>query len=229
MAMDQKKIDEIMRKIDSGREYRRMLEVRVKEPEGEDEENYSVEGYACTFNEPYELLNWGDYIVREQIDPHAFDECDMSDVIMQYDHAGRVFARNSNGTLKLETDDHGLHVDADLGGTETGRQLHEEIKGGYTNKMSFGFTIAEDKREVTTDHVANVTIVLRTITKIRKLYDVSAVSLPANDGTEISARSYADGVIAELEAERLKSIAIQEARAKALAAINKYTKEVSND
>ena len=229
MAMDQKKIDEIMRKIDSGREYRRMLEVRVKEPEGEDEENYSVEGYACTFNEPYELLNWGDYIVREQIDPHAFDECDMSDVIMQYDHAGRVFARNSNGTLKLETDDHGLHVDADLGGTETGRQLYEEIKGGYTNKMSFGFTIAEDKREVTTDHVANVTIVLRTITKIRKLYDVSAVSLPANDGTEISARSYADGVIAELEAERLKSIAIQEARAKALAAINKYTKEVSND
>ena len=226
MATDQKKIDEIMRKIDSGREYRRMMEVRVKESEDENEESYGVEGYACTFNEPYELLNWGDYIVREQIDPHAFDECDMSDVIMQYDHAGRVFARNSNGTLQLETDDHGLHMAADLGGTEIGRQLHEEIKGGYTNKMSFGFTISEDKREVTNDHDANVTIVLRTITKIRKLYDVSAVSLPANDGTEISARSYADGVIAELEAERLKSIAIQEARAKALAAINKYTKEV---
>lgn len=226
---DQKKIDEIMRKIDSGREYRRMMEVRVKESESEDEESYGVEGYACTFNEPYELLNWGDYIVREQIDPHAFDECDMSDVIMQYDHAGRVFARNSNGTLQLEVDDHGLKMAADLGGTEIGRQLYEEIKGGYTNKMSFGFTISEDKREVTNDHDANVTIVLRTITKIRKLYDVSAVSLPANDGTEISARSYADGVIAELEAERLKSIAIQEARAKALAAINKYTKEVSND
>ena len=205
MATDQKKIDEIMRKIDSGREYRRMMEVRVKESEDENEESYGVEGYACTFNEPYELLNWGDYIVREQIDPHAFDECDMSDVIMQYDH---------------------LKMAADLGGTEIGRQLHEEIKGGYTNKMSFGFTISEDKREVTNDHDANVTIVLRTITKIRKLYDVSAVSLPANDGTEISARSYADGVIAELEAERLKSIAIEEARAKALAAINKYTKEV---
>ena len=226
MATDQKKIDEIMRKIDSGREYRRMMEVRVKESEDENEESYGVEGYACTFNEPYELLNWGDYIVREQIDPHAFDECDMSDVIMQYDHAGRVFARNSNGTLQLEVDDHGLKMAADLGGTEIGRQLHEEIKGGYTNKMSFGFTISEDKREVTNDHDANVTIVLRTITKIRKLYDVSAVSLPANDGTEISARSYADGVIAELEAERLKSIAIEEARAKALAAINKYTKEV---
>ena len=151
---DQKKIDEIMRKIDSGREYRRMMEVRVKESESEDEESYGVEGYACTFNEPYELLNWGDYIVREQIDPHAFDECDMSDVIMQYDHAGRVFARNSNGTLQLEVDDHGLKMAADLGGTEIGRQLHEEIKGGYTNKMSFGFTISEDKREVTNDHDA---------------------------------------------------------------------------
>lgn len=227
--MTQDKLDKLLQRIDSGREYRRMMEVRVKDPENEDEENYGVEGYACTFNEPYELINWGNYIVREQIDPHAFDECDMSDVIMQYDHAGRVFARNSNGTLQLETDDHGLKMTADLGGTEIGRQLHEEIKGGYTNKMSFGFKISEDKREVTTDHVANVTIVLRTITKIRKLYDVSAVSLPANDGTEISARSYADGVIAELEAERLKSIAIQEARAKALATINKYKKEVSND
>ena len=95
--------------------------------------------------------------------------------------------------------------------------------------MSFGFVISEDRREVTNDHDANVTRVLRTITKIRKLYDVSAVSLPANDGTEISARSYADGVIAELEAERLKSVAIQEARAKALATLNKYKKEVTND
>ena len=227
--MEQKKIDEILRKIDAGREYRRMMEIRVKESEEEDKESYAVEGYACTFNQPYELLNWGDYIVNEQIDPHAFDECDMSDVIMQYDHMGRVFARNSNGTLKLETDDHGLHIEADLGGTETGRQLFEEIKGGYTNKMSFGFVISEDKREVTNDHDANVTTVLRTITKIRKLYDVSAVSLPANDGTEISARSYCDGVIAELEAERLKRVAIQEARAKALATLNKYKKEVTND
>ena len=226
--MEQNKMDKILQKIDSGREYRRM-EIRAKEVDDQTKEEGKVDGYASTFNEPYELLTFDGYTVREQIDPHAFDECDMSDVIMQYDHQGRVFARNSNGTLQIKTDEHGLYMEADLSGTEIGRQLFEEIKGGYTTKMSFGFTVDEDKREIT-ENVADGTVdVLRTITKIRKLYDVSAVSLPANDGTEISARSYSDGVIAELEAERLQRKAKEEARAKALAALNKYHKEVSND
>lgn len=227
--MEQNKLEKLMEKIGNGREYRRM-EIRALEPEGDEQDpKYEVDGYACTFSEPYELYSFSGYTVREQIDPHAFDECDMSDVIMQFDHQGRVYARNSNGTLELSTDNHGLHMRADLGGTETGRQLYDEIKGGYITKMSFGFTVDEDKREVTEDRTTGAVDVLRTITKIRKLYDVSAVSLPANDGTEISARSWCDGVIAELEAERLKSVAIQEARAKALAAINKYHKEVTNE
>lgn len=242
--MEKKKIDKILEKIDSGREYRQMT-IRVKseeeEPDDKEEEpdkdddkddydekkSYTVEGYASTFNEPYELYSFDGYTVREQMDPHAFDETDMSDVIMQYDHQGRVYARNSNGTLAVSTDDHGLHMEANLGGTEAGRQLYEEIKGGYTTKMSFGFKVDKDKREITENVETNTVDVLRTITKVRKLYDVSAVSLPANDGTAISARSYCDGVIAELKAERLKSVAIQEARAKALAAINKYHKEVT--
>ena len=227
-TLEQKKIDKIMEKISAGREYRRM-ELRVKHSDEEPDEKYEVEGYASTFNEPYELYSFDGYTVREQIDPAAFDECDMDDVIMQYDHQGRVFARTSNETLEVKTDDHGLFMSARLGGTELGRQVYDEIKGGYTSKMSFGFTIDEDKREVTYNRADNTVDVLRTITKIRKLYDVSAVSLPANDGTEISARSYCDGVIAELEAERLKRVAIEEARAKALAAVNKYKKEVSDD
>jgi len=224
--MEQKKMDKILRKIEAGREYRRM-EVRAKAVEEENPEpSYKVEGYACTFNEPYELLSFDGYTLREQIDPHAFDECDMSDVIMQFDHQGRVFARQSNGTLELKADDHGLFIAADLGGTEAGKQLYDEIRGGYITKMSFGFTVDEDKREITENKEDGTVDILRTITRNRKLYDVSAVSLPANDGTEISARNWCDGVIAEFEAERLKSIAIQEARAKALAAINKYHKEV---
>lgn len=223
--MEQKKMDKILQKIDAGREYRRM-EVRAKAEEESPEPSYKVEGYACTFNEPYELLSFDGYTLREQIDPHAFDECDMSDVIMQFDHQGRVFARQSNGTLELKADDHGLFIVADLGGTEAGKQLYDEIRGGYITKMSFGFTVDEDKREITENKEDSTVDILRTITKNRKLYDVSAVSLPANDGTEISARNWCDGVIAEFEAERLKSIAIQEARAKALAAINKYHKEV---
>lgn len=198
----------IQQKLDEGRQYRRVAEIRT------DDNDMIVEGYACTFNEPYVLFRDGSYTVREQIDPAAFDEADMSDVIMQYDHEGRVFARLSNNTLSLETDDHGLHIRADLGGTETGRQLYEEIKGGYTDKMSFGFTVEEDARVTTENKETGTTDVLRTITRIRKLYDVSAVSLPANSATEISARSYSEGVIAELAEEHRKCEEIERHRQK---------------
>ena len=133
----------------------------------------------------------------------------MGDVIMQYDHQGRVFARTSNNTLATEPDDKGLHIRAKLGGTEIGRQLYEEIDGGYTTKMSFGFKVEEDRRDKAEKEDGTIEI-LRTITKISKLYDVSAVSLPANDATSISARSYGEGVIAEVREE----IAAQEERAK---------------
>lgn len=185
----------IQEKINNGREYRKM-ELNIQEPE-----SYNVRGYATTFNEKYTLWDDGDFRVDEQVDPHAFDECDMRDVIFQYDHEGRVFARTSNDTLKLTPDAHGLEVNAYLGGTEIGRNLFEEIKGGYTSKMSFGFHVEAD--EIKEEEVDGKVIYTRTITKINKLYDVSAVSLPANDGTEISARSLKDGAIAKLEAERL--------------------------
>lgn len=194
-------------KLNGGREYRNMrLSVRSAEQDaGADQAHQMiVEGYATTFNEQYVLYEGRYYKIVEQIDPHAFDECDMSDVIMQYDHEGRVYARTKNSTLTLATDSTGLKVTADLGGTELGRQLYDEIRNGYTDKMSFGFVVGEDKREETTDHMNDVTTVLRTITKITKLYDVSAVSLPANDATSISARKYSDGVIEGIKAERLE-------------------------
>lgn len=170
-------------------------EYRSAQPfEATDEESYLVEGYASTFD-PYVLFDDGETRIWEQIDPHAFDETDMVDVIMQYDHEGRVFARKSNGTLELNVDDHGLKVRADLSRTESARQLYEEIKSGMITQMSFAFTINEDAYDKQ-EH-------LRTITKIRKLYDVSAVSIPANPGTEISARSFVDGVIDAERAERL--------------------------
>ena len=193
--------DKVLEKIVNGRQYRNMLEIRAQG----DTEEMIVEGYASTFNEPYVLYKFENYTVREQIDPHAFDECDMNDVIFQYDHQGRVFARTSNGTLEVKTDAHGLLVRANLGGTEMGRTLYGEIKGGYTTKMSFGFRVEEDKREITENKETGEIDVLRTITKVSKLYDVSAVSIPANDGTEISARSFVDGVIEELKAERLNA------------------------
>lgn len=186
--------------IKSDREYRR-IDVASLEVREDQDGRKIVEGYATTFGNEYRL--WGDnfYEVRESIDAHAFDNTDMADVIMQYDHEGRVFARRSNGTLEVAPDTKGLHIRADLGGTELGRQLYEEIKGGYTNKMSFGFTVS--KQERTEELVEGKTIVHRKITGIKKLYDVSAVSLPANDATEISARNFSEGVIAEIEKELL--------------------------
>ena len=134
----------IEKRIADGREYRNM-ELRASGNAGDE---MIVEGYATTFNEPYLLWQEDGYRVFEQVDRDAFTGCDMSDVIMQYNHEGRVFARMSNGTLSCTPDDHGLLTRAALGGTEIGRQLYDEIKGGYTDQMSFGFTVAEDTREI---------------------------------------------------------------------------------
>lgn len=187
--------------IKQGREYRNMT-IRAAEAPAEGEDKRTVTGYATVFNTEYLLYSYGNYRVLEQIDRHAFDDCDMSDVIMQYNHEGRVFARNKNGTLRVAPDETGLKVEADLGGTEIGRQLYEEIRDGYTDKMSFGFVVGEDERTETNNHEDGTLTVHRKITKISKLYDVSAVSIPANDATSISARSYCEGVIAQLQAER---------------------------
>lgn len=182
------------------REFRRCAEFRALD----DADTYTVEGYATTFDKPYVLMSDAAYEFREVVERSAFDNCDMSDVIMQYDHEGRVFARNRNKTLTLETDENGLKIRALLGGTEIGRQLYEEIKGGYTDKMSFAFTVSDQKRDI--EMIDGRTVITRRIKGIRKLYDVSAVSMPANESTSISARSWCDGVIAELEAERLSAL-----------------------
>ena len=198
------------------REYRKFEGMEIRSA---DDGGMFVEGYATTYNQPYQLWRDKDMTVNEQVDPHAFDETDMTDVIMQYDHEGRVFARIANGTLELTSDEHGLKVVANLGGTAIGRQLYEEIQGGYTNKMSFGFTVTGEKKKTTKDADGHVTI-LRTITRIGKLYDVSAVSLPANDATEISSRTIGDGLIAEA----LKEVQAEEERQRRIGEIRKILK-----
>lgn len=211
----------VLDKIESGRQYRNMM-LTVREAETENteeiEERKIVEGYATTFDNPYLLYSVDDFDIYEQVNANAFNDTDMSDVIFQYNHEGRVFARTRNNTLTLESDSHGLKVTADLGGTEEGRNLYDEIKGGYTDRMSFGFTVTEDSISEPIE-VEGRQRITRTITRIGKLFDVSAVSIPANDYTEISARSFGDGVIAEVkkrmaereeEAEEIKSMDIDE-------------------
>ena len=193
----------------SEREYRMIAEGAMEIREAEDGKQI-VEGYATTFDDEYTLYSYGDYEVRESFDRHAFDETDMSDVIMQYDHQGRVFARKSNGTLTVTADDHGLKIRAELSGTGIGRELYEEIKGGYTTKMSIGFVVKSQERPEEENY--GKLIVHRKITGVKKLYDVSAVSRPANDATEISSRSFGEGVIAEIQQEMRARAAREEAK-----------------
>ena len=196
--------------ISNEREYRNMT-MRIREAiEGEEDQSKVVTGYASTFDEPYQLYAGEGWELWEVVDRTAFDETDMSDVIMQYDHRGRVFARTRNNTLRVGPDERGLFIEADLGGTEIGRELYEEISGGYTDRMSFGFTVtgeSEDRNQ----NDAGIWIYTRHITAVGKLYDVSAVSIPANDGTSIAADAVTrsigdltDGVIERIQAERLE-------------------------
>lgn len=181
-------------KIAQGREYR---EFQPKFEAGEK----VVEGYATTFDDPYLLFKEDGYEFWEIVDRNAFDKTDLSDVIMQYDHEGRVIARNTNGTLTLTTDDHGLKVRADLGGTELGAEIWNEVEGRYSTKMSMGFIVRADERIVEENKETGTVKVTRRILDISKLFDVSIVSYPANDHTSIATRSYCEGVIAEVREE----------------------------
>lgn len=176
------------------REYRNFKNnFEFRAAEDETAISYEVEGLASTFDDPYLLFEYNDVFegkkveVWEKVDRDAFKEADTSDTVFQYNHGGHVFARTKNGTLKLEANETGLEVRADLGGTQGGRDMAEEIRGGYIDKMSIGFTVAEDV--TVTEEDPEKILVTRTITKVKKLYDVSAVDFPANPNTDINARS----------------------------------------
>ena len=153
-----------------------------------DSEHY-VEGFAARY-EPYVLYyDWDNQPVYERFERGCFDECDMSDIIMQYDHAGKVLARTSNGSLIVEVTDEGLFVAADLGRTEAARDLYADIEAGMVNKMSWRFRTGNYYYDKDTRTIVHLTV--------KKIYDVSAVSIPANDNTEINARAWVDGEIAQ--------------------------------
>lgn len=170
------------------------------DPEDIQSEMY-VEGYALMFNSPTVLFTYEDQDYYEIIDRNALAVTDMRDVILNYDHQGKVMARTRNKTLELSIDDKGLFIRARLDGTEEGRRLYEEIRGGYIDRMSFSFVANDAKFDPETR--------TRTIRSIKKLYDVSAVSIPAYDTTSIMARSLVE---AEAEMKRVVAEATEKRR-----------------
>ena len=152
--------------------------------------DFYVEGYAARY-EPYELCrDANNEPIYERFERGCFDNCDMSDVIYQFDHAGKVMARTSNGSLIVEPNDNGLFMAADLARTATARAHYEDdIKSGMVTKMSWRFAVGEHYFDRATRTIVHKTV--------RKIYDVSSVSHPANDNTEINARAWVDGEIAQ--------------------------------
>ena len=179
------------------REYRNM-ELMVLNHEG-DEKKYMVEGYASTFDK-YLLLTIDGEDYFERIEPTAFDNADLSDVVFRVDHEGPVYARSSAGSVEIWHDEHGLGQRADLGRTQRARDLFADIKVGNYPQMSFAFVVADDGDYF--DMATNT----RVITKIDKVFDVSPVSFPANPNTSlsVSTRDYFNGVIEMKRAERLE-------------------------
>lgn len=182
--------------VSNDREYR-AFEMHIAQ------EEMTVEGYAAVFDSPTVLYSFDGIDYREEIDKGAFLNAQMQDVVMNYNHQGKPVARTKNGTLTLLVDGHGLKIRADLSGTEEGRRLYEEIKGGYIDKMSFAFQVLEDAYDRDTH--------TRKILGIKRLFDVAAVDIPAYDATSISARSYFSAEAqkmkeAEARAQKVKKI-----------------------
>ena len=189
-------------KIKDERQIRELQVFTPVQAEQRLESDHYVEGYAARY-EPYVLYETPDGPIYERFERGCFDNCDMSDIIFQLNHQGTVMARQSNGSLIVEPDEVGLFTAADLGRTEAARRLYEEISAGMITKMSWGFILGDYYYDETTRTIVHKTV--------KKIFDVSAVSIPANQNTEINARSWADGVIdlaarseAELDERRRK-------------------------
>ena len=174
------------------REYRDCTITIQNEAPGEGA--FLVRGYAFKWA-PYPLYEDSrGQTIYEEFKRDAFDETDMSDIIMQLNHQGTVMARLRNNTLKLTLDDVGGYIEADLSKSQDARNLYEAIDNGLIDRMSWGFIPGEYHFEQKSNTIVH--------TRIKKIFDVSAVSMPANDTTEINAvREYADGEISRFAQE----------------------------
>jgi len=142
-----------------------------------------VVGQPVIFGVETVLWEYDGIQYKEVIDSRALDEAKMDDVVLNIDHEGKPAAKTKNGTLKLFLRHDGLYMEADLSKNTTGRELYEDIRNGFYDKMSFAFKVREDSYDRETH--------TRTILKIERIYDVSAVTWAAYEQTSLSARNWA--------------------------------------
>ena len=176
-------------------------EIRIAEMRALDSEEMIIEGYAAVFNQETDL-GW----CKEVIDSKAFEQCDMKDCCLNYNHGqSKAIARTRNGSLELLVDAVGLKIRAKLIDTTEGLDIYKSVKAGLLDKMSFAFTVRGEEWDYETD--------TRTITNIDKLYDVSIVDIPAYEGTSVFARSKEEY---QEEKEKYKKLKLEKKKALAL-------------
>jgi hypothetical protein len=176
--------------------------VEIREAQFSEENDAKVlEGYAVVFDSPTVLYEYDGIQYKEVIARDAFDNADLKDVVLKYNHgdARGILARTRNGSLQITIDDHGLKFRATLLNTPSSNEIYECVKNGLLDKCSFAFRCEEDAYNQETH--------TRTILKIKRVYDLSVVDIPAYDDTNVEARNYFDGRAKDFIAmERAKRI-----------------------
>ena len=179
----------------------RALSIPVEVRQAEGDANPTVEGYAAVFNEETQIGDW----FREMFIPGAFrDALKTDDVVFLVNHDGLPLARTKSGTLKLKEDKRGLHISAELDGNDPDvMAIIPKMKRGDLDKMSIAFL---PKRQEWIENEGELP--LRKIMEAR-LFDVSIVTMPAYEGTEIGLRALdeyrkSQGVPASVRRLRMK-------------------------
>lgn len=185
------------------------IKVEIRKAEENDTEEMILEGYPIVFGQKT-LIGNAERGFYEIIDKSAFNNCDMSDVCLRYNHLNGflILARTRNKSLELSVDEHGVFMRAKLIPTTTNKDVYLMAKSELLSQGSFSFVPRAQKVD------RSGTIPVRTLTDIRKLLDVSVVDTPAYDGTNIYARSleladaWEDTADTEQGEKRVKNYAI---------------------
>jgi len=159
-----------------------------------------ISGYFAVFGDLYEI--WPG--ATEEVDPHAFDEALDDDIRCLADHDSRiVLGRNIAGTLTLKIDDKGLWGEVEINPNDTeAMNVYARVQRGDVNQCSFAFDVIEQEEQWSGNAV-------HWILKKVKLYEVSVVTFPAYEGTEVDARRKEVEKTKKRQAEAFKARMLQ--------------------
>ena len=155
-----------------------------------DDEKMILEGYALTFDTET-LIGSEEYGYIEKIDRNAFNETNMKKVPLKYNHERGylAIASTKNDSLRLTVDEKGLKFEADLINTQSNRDVYLMVQEGLLTECSFAFTVDYENGGSLWEELDG-DMPKRTVLKIKKLYDVALVDIPAYENTEVYARSF---------------------------------------